>query len=203
MTTATETKPADLNPAIYGYALEPGKDALMSGFPHERSWFGDPAVAKAATDSMAARRGPAPAQAPLKEDEAKAALIRVRRGLHQSILASAPEHGWSEQEAHEIASRAELIFLRALEKGAAVEGAVHLGIALAQRAHAAWSIMNADDPDAAFERVIAQKTTSDDPLDQQKAELARQAFKAARGRGAPLEACFYQALDASAALAES
>lgn len=203
MTITAEQSPADLNPAIYGYALEPGKDALMSGFPHERIWFGDPAKAKAAADKAAADSGPAPTQAPLSEDEAKQALVRVRRGLHQTILASAPAHGWSEKEAHEIASRAELIFMRALEKGAAVEGAIHLAIALAQRANAAWSIMNADDPDAAFEKVIAQKTNSDDPIDQRKAAAARGAFKAARGRGAPLEACFYQALDASAALAES
>lgn len=203
MTTTAQQSPADLNPAIYGYALEPGKDALMSGFPHERVWFGDPAAAKAAADKAAAESGPAPGKAPLSEGETKEALVRVRRGLHQTILASAPEHGWTEKEAHEIASRAELIFLRALEKGAAVEGAIHLGIALAQRANAAWTIMNADDPEAAFEQVIAQKTNSDDPLDQKKANAARQAFTAARGRGAPLEACFYQALDASAALAES
>lgn len=60
--------------------------------------------------------------------------------------------------------------------------------------------MNADDPDAAFEKVIAYKTDSDDALDQQKTSAARGAFAAARSRGAPLEACFYQALDATAAL---
>ncbi len=134
MSNTQQAAPAEVNPAIYGYALEAGEDALMSGFPHERVWFGDPAAAKAAADDAASKRGPAPTESPLSIEETKAALIRVRRGLHQTILANAADHGWSENEAHEIASRAELIFLRALEKGAQVEGAVHLAIALAQRA---------------------------------------------------------------------
>lgn len=203
MSNTEQATPANNNPAMYGYALEQGKDALMSGFPHERVWFGDPAAAKAAADEITHNRGATSGTAPLSEEETKAAFVRVRRGLHQTILTHAPDHGWSEEEAHQIASRAELIFFRALEKDAQVDGAVHLAIALAQRAHAAWSIMNADDPDAAFDKVIRQKTSSDSELDQRKAAAAKAAFTAARGRGAPLEACFYQALDASAALDNS
>lgn len=200
MSEATNTSSGRLDPAAYGGALLPGEGALVSGFPHEKIWFGEPA---------ADAKLPKPDDGngdPLDLDRLKANIVRVRRALHKIIVDNAPTEGWSEDEAHQIASQAELIFFRAVERGATTEGATHLAIALAQRAHAAWAIMsaadNGKDPADVFEKIIEQKLDATNETDVRKMDAARTAFNAAVGRGAPLEAAFYQALDATAAIGD-
>lgn len=187
-----------LDPSCYGGALLPGDGGLLSGFPHEKAWFGEPA---------ADARLPQPSDGDGTQtdlDALRESILRVRQALRKIIADNAPAEGWSEEEAKHIASQAELIFFRAVERGANTAGATHLAIALAQRAHAAWSIMsaadNGEDPKAAFERIISQKLDASKAGDSEKMERARAAFYAAMDRGAALEAAFYQALDATAAL---
>lgn len=130
-----------LDPSCYGGALLPGDGALLSGFPHEKVWFGEPA---------ADARLPQPTDGdgkPTDLDALRESILRVRKALKNIIAENAPAEGWSDEDANRIAAQAELIFFRAVERGANTAGATHLAIALAQRAHAAWSIMSAADRD--------------------------------------------------------
>lgn len=199
MTVQQITPTHGLAPEQFGGALLPGEGALVSGFLHEKIWFGEPA-ADAKLPDPAPQDGPAPTAE--EQAEAKQSLYRIRKALGDTITTEAPRHGWSPDEARQIAAQAELIFFKALERGADAVAGMHMAIALAQRAHAAWQIMsakdNGKDPAKVFEEIVSKKSDSDDPKNAEKVEAARKAFTAACERGAPLEAAFYRALDASA-----